>query len=246
LFRQEFQGRIRRQRSFLWGMFVELQEIRLCRFGLFLERGKSLPGTFHEGKKSLRQFLNSLRFPVLNGVRRDQLRADANCRSSRDNETLGRMLRDAARGYEWNLGQGGFESLDVFVSSNLGTGKDLDEVRSLLPSLNHLGRGQGTWQNGDSFLDGKLDNLPIEPRARKKTCASIDTLARHLCMQDSARTHHQLWMVADEVCDESNCLGHRRCDFDNRYAAIRHGVGRKVRVLGRGDSYSRDYADLLN
>src|ERR1700722_16666539 len=66
-------------------------------------RGQSLTRILHKTQEAMGEFLNSVHFPPLNCVKGDQLSANANRRSSRQDQTARILLIHAPCRDQWNL-----------------------------------------------------------------------------------------------------------------------------------------------
>ncbi len=116
----------------------------------------------HEFGESAGQFVNALRLPPLNRLGGNQLRADADCGCSRQNEVGRSLLIDASCGNQGNLRQGRVQRLDVLIAADRRAGKDFDEVSAGAPCRDHFGWRHCTRQDCDVFLGREFHDRGIE------------------------------------------------------------------------------------
>src|SRR5580700_5039476 len=75
----------------------------------------SLAGLLHESRETESKFPDALCLAPRNGLGRDQFRSHADSGSTRYNEVGGRLLIDAPRRDQRNLGQGRVQRLNVLA-----------------------------------------------------------------------------------------------------------------------------------
>src|ERR1700722_12497003 len=118
-----------------------------------------LPRLPDKSCESQRQFLDAFRLPSLNRLRRNQLAADADCRSASQNIASRSLLIHATRGNQRNLWQRRFHRADVMISADIGARKYFHEIRARFPSLHNFARSQRAGNRSDIISVRELHNF---------------------------------------------------------------------------------------
>src|SRR5580698_9569020 len=134
----------------------------------------------NKSRESQRQLLDSFRLPSLDRFRRNQLAADANRRSSRQNIAPCCLLIHASRGNQRNLWQRRFHGANVPIATHIGARKNFHEIRACFPSFDNLARSQRSGNRRDVISVRELHNLQALPWARQKSRASVQSFLRKL------------------------------------------------------------------
>src|ERR1700722_6708945 len=87
-----------------------------------------------ESSESQGQLFDPFRLPPFDGLRRNQLAADADRRSPSQNVTPCRLLVHATRGNQRNLRQRRLHRSDVAIPANIDTRKHFHKIRSPPPT----------------------------------------------------------------------------------------------------------------
>src|SRR5580698_5608596 len=145
-----------------------------------LRRFHPLPRIPHKSSESQGQLFDPFRLPPFDGLRRNQLAADADRRSPSQNIAPRRLLVHPSRGYQRNLRQRGLHRADVAISADIDARKHFHEIRSRLPSLDDFARRQRTRNRRDIISHRELDNLQALPRARQKSRSRVQSFLRKL------------------------------------------------------------------
>src|SRR5579871_2505236 len=132
----------------------------------------------HHVSVAPRQFPNPAVIAPFDGVFVDQIPADAESGSAREDIIGGVLLIYAARGDEGDLRERRFQCFDVAGAAHLSAGKNLDEVRTGFRGRDDVGGSQGSRKNQYFLLNGKLDDLGIETWAGYEERAGVHAFAR--------------------------------------------------------------------
>src|SRR5579859_7817898 len=109
----------------------------------------------------------------MHSLRVDQIPADSHRDSSRPDKIGEALLSYTSGSDQGYMRKRGFEGPDIADAAQHGTGKNLDEIRTRLPSSHDFAGRHCARKDHHVLLDRELHNLKIQSRARQKPSAGV-------------------------------------------------------------------------